>query len=124
MDLLHTLDESDETPTSSAPSVVSSLPSFVPRKSLSSPQPPSHLVEGDQIMRDIDRPLPGDVVVKARKSRGDLTKRRSAFFEDAFSVKEVVNPAKERVRSEAIVMAEVKTNVIVSHFSRFNLLAS
>ena len=74
-----------------------------------------HLVEGDQLLRNIDYPLPGDVVMKARKlkSRPDLTKKRSSFFEDVFSVTEV-NPAKERVQSEAIVMAEVRTNVIVS----------
>lgn len=72
-------------------------------------------MEGDRTMRDIDRPPPGDVHGKARRSqsRPDLTKQRSKYFEEAFSVKEV-NPAKARVRSEAIVMADVKTNVIVS----------
>ncbi|KAK5664238.1 hypothetical protein OQA88_454 [Cercophora sp. LCS_1] len=44
-----------------------------------------------------------------------LVKKRSAvsFFEDAFSVGEN-SAAKERIRGDAIVMAEVKTNVIIS----------
>ncbi|KAK0621325.1 Tautomerase/MIF superfamily [Bombardia bombarda] len=82
----------------------------------------SHLVEGGRLMRDIDRP-PGDVVSRERKpqhqqqqqSTPKLAKKRSNFnfFEDAFSVHET-SPAKEKVRGDAIVMAEVKTNVIIS----------
>ena len=41
-----------------------------------------------------------------------MAKKRSTFFEDAFSAKEI-NPIKERVQSESIVLADVKTNVIV-----------
>lgn len=88
--------------------------SFAERKAQIPRPSTSYLVEGDHNLRDIDRAPPGDVVRKARKSqsRPTLAKQRSNYFEDAFSVKEF-NPAKERVRSEAIVMAEVKTNVIV-----------
>lgn len=92
--------------------------SYAERRAQMSPSPAPRLVEGDRNLLGIDRALPGDVVHKATKSqsRPGLAKKRSNFFEDAFSVKEV-NPARERVRSEAIVMAEVRTNVIVSRQS-------
>jgi len=71
-------------------------------------------------MRDIDRPPPGDILRRTRisPSKPDLAKRRSNinFFEDAFSMTET-SPAKERVRGDSMVMAEVKTNVIVWHIS-------
>jgi hypothetical protein len=88
--------------------------SFAERKAQTPRPSPLTLVEGDRNMRDIDRPPPGDVVAKTRRaqSKPDLGKQRSHYFEDAFSVKDA-NPAKTRVRSEAIVMADVKTNVIV-----------
>jgi hypothetical protein len=78
-----------------------------------------HLVEGDSHLRPIDRAPPGDVVMKARRAEShELVKQRSTFFEDAFSVKES-NPARESVRREAIVLAEVKTNVIVRKLCRW-----
>ncbi|KAK1781550.1 hypothetical protein QBC45DRAFT_48411 [Copromyces sp. CBS 386.78] len=76
----------------------------------------------NRIMRDIDRPLPGDVkrVSKSsssskRASVAELSRQKSNlnFWEGAFFVNEV-SPAKERIRGDAIVMAEVKTNVIIS----------
>ncbi|KAH7349441.1 Tautomerase/MIF superfamily [Plectosphaerella cucumerina] len=42
-----------------------------------------------------------------------MAKSRSTYFEDVFQAGREVSPAKDRVRSEAIVMAEVRTNVIV-----------
>ncbi|KAK3692376.1 Tautomerase/MIF superfamily [Podospora appendiculata] len=91
--------------------------SFAERKAKGEDAVTSHLVEGDRHMRNIDKPLPGDVVRRARKSssKPDLTKRRSNlnFFEDVFSISDT-NPAKERVRGDALVLAEVKTNVIIS----------
>ncbi|KAJ4414196.1 hypothetical protein N0V85_003248 [Neurospora sp. IMI 360204] len=81
----------------------------------------------DRIMRDIDRPLPGDVATAGpkrvsklsssskRASVAELSRQKSNldFWEGAFSVNEV-GPAKERIRGDALVMAEVKTNVIIS----------
>ena len=101
---------------------VSTNLSFAERKAkkpeTSTPAP--HLVDGNRIMRNIDRPPPGDILRRTRKSpsKPDLAKRRSNinFFEDAFSMTET-SPAKERVRGDSMVMAEVKTNVIVWHIS-------
>ncbi|KAK4194731.1 Tautomerase/MIF superfamily [Triangularia verruculosa] len=60
----------------------------------------------------------GDILVRPgrkRHSKPDLAKQQSTvnFFEDAFAVTEG-NTARERVHGDAIVMAEVKTNVIIS----------
>ncbi|KAK3943007.1 Tautomerase/MIF superfamily [Diplogelasinospora grovesii] len=78
----------------------------------------THLVVGDHLLRDIDRALPGDVVRRtARKTQSKpdraLARKRSNFFENAFSAKDSPNVAKERVRGDAIVMADVRTNVII-----------
>jgi hypothetical protein len=63
-------------------------------------------------MRDISRPPPGDVVNRPKKVSGNLAKQKSSYFEDAFRVEDS-NPARERIQCESIVMAEVRTNVIV-----------
>jgi hypothetical protein len=91
--------------------------SFAGRKAEMSPPPTSRLVEGRRNLLAIDQspppPVDADKTAQKKQSRPNLAKKRSNFFEDAFAVKDV-NPAKERVRSEALVMAEVRTNVIVS----------
>lgn len=66
-------------------------------------------------MRGVDRPLPGDMLYR-RKSQAQpaLAKKKSAYYENEFAATRESNPALDRVRNEAIVMAELKTNVIVS----------
>lgn len=94
------------------------------------------LVEGDRhLLRDIDRPPPGDprtrllqssrrslsqvgktlsVETKTGSVSGAIARKRSQYFEEAFSARNTdTSPAKERVRSEVPVLAEVRTNVIV-----------
>ncbi len=90
--------------------------SFAERKAQLARNSMPRLVEGDnRILRDIDRPPPGDPSLKPRKtqSKPELAKQRSQYFEDVFSARGPGSPAKERIRNEAIVMAEVKTNMIV-----------
>jgi hypothetical protein len=76
----------------------------------------AHLVEGNHVLRPIERAPPGDIVRKTSKSqsKADLARRKSKknFFEDAFAV-HPGSTARERVHGDAIVMTEVKTNVIV-----------
>ncbi|KAI0123855.1 Tautomerase/MIF superfamily [Xylariales sp. AK1849] len=74
----------------------------------------SNLVEGNNVMRSIDRPPPGDTVNR-RKSQLQLglAKKRSAYFENEFAAGRAMDPTKDRVRNEAIVMAELRTNVIL-----------
>lgn len=80
------------------------------------PQRKTPLVEGTPLMRQIDRAPPGDVVRKASKTqwKAELARKRSnlSFFEDAFSENQE-SPARARVLGDSMVMAEVKTNVIV-----------
>ncbi|KAK3996055.1 Tautomerase/MIF superfamily [Cladorrhinum sp. PSN332] len=77
----------------------------------------TYLVEQGDHLRNIDRAPPGDALRRAHKSpsKPELVKQRSRidFFEDVFSVNES-SSARERVHGDAIVMAEVKTNVIIS----------
>lgn len=76
-------------------------------------------MEGDQkLLRDIRTPLPGDVTtVTRKKSRPELAKQRSLYFEEVFTSKET-DLLGDMVRSEAIVLAELKTNVVVSFILR------
>lgn len=50
--------------------------------------------------------------IRKAASRPELSKQRSAYFEETFASKEM-DLLGDLVRSEAIVMAEIKTNVIV-----------
>ncbi|KAI1143607.1 Tautomerase/MIF [Hypoxylon sp. FL0543] len=74
-----------------------------------------HIVEGNKMMRDIDRPPPGDPK-PTRKSQQhpELSKKRSAYFESEFAAaNRDPDPVKARIQNEAIVMADLKTNVII-----------
>lgn len=102
--------------------------SFAERKSrgsgsASKPRPTvPPLVEGDgELTRDIERPLPGDVVagggraaLRSPASRHDLASKRSAYFQDVFASRGV-DSAKEKIRRETMILAEVRTNVIVGY---------
>ncbi|KAI1777936.1 Tautomerase/MIF [Hypoxylon cercidicola] len=74
-----------------------------------------HLVEGNKMMRNIDRPPPGDPL-GGRKSHAhsELSKKRSAYFENEFAAtNRDPDPVRARVQNEAIVLAELRTNVII-----------
>ncbi|KAK6834268.1 macrophage migration inhibitory factor [Apiospora arundinis] len=89
--------------------------SFAQRKALSSrSSSKSSIVEGNHLMRGVDRPLPGDMLYR-RKSQVQpaLAKKKSAYYENEFAATRESNPAMDRVRNEAIVMAELKTNCII-----------
>ncbi|OTA61882.1 hypothetical protein K449DRAFT_55778 [Hypoxylon sp. EC38] len=82
-----------------------------------------HIVEGNKMMRDIDRPLPGDPK-STRKSQlhPELSKKRSAYFESEFAtVNRDPDPVKARIQNEAIVMADLRTNVIVSFRAQYSI---
>ncbi|KAK8136663.1 Macrophage migration inhibitory factor [Apiospora sp. TS-2023a] len=104
------------TPPGTATAAADSL-SFAQRKALSSSRSSStksSIVEGNHLMRGVDRPLPGDMLYR-RKSQAQpaLAKKKSAYYENEFAATRKSNPALDRVRNEAIVMAELKTNVII-----------
>jgi hypothetical protein len=82
--------------------------------------------EKRRITRDLDRGAPGDKsifsIAKTPEAR-ELAKRRSQYYGDAFAHREPIASARERVTKESMVMADVKTNVIVrSPISRYTSL--
>ncbi|KAJ4311678.1 hypothetical protein N0V84_010313 [Fusarium piperis] len=70
------------------------------------------VIEGDQRpTRDFQSPPPGDITKVTRKySLPEFPRPRSDYFEEAFAA---LSP-EDQVRNESIVLAEVKTNVIVN----------
>lgn len=74
-------------------------------------------------MRDIDRPPPGDPTGSRKtKLHPELSKKRSAYFETEFAAaNRDPDPVRARIHNEAIVMADLRTNVIVSSSVRHSL---
>lgn len=68
------------------------------------------------MMRNIDRPPPGDPAGNRKpQMHPELSKKKSAYFETEFAAaNRDPDPFRARVQNEAIVVAELKTNVIVS----------
>lgn len=67
-------------------------------------------------MRNIDRGAPGDrAIFSETKSpmQREVAKRKSQYYQDVFAQRESNTSARERVSRESIVMADVRTNVIV-----------
>lgn len=52
--------------------------------------------------------------VRKTPEQKDLNKRRSQYYDDRFEVKEPAMTVRERITKESIVLAEIRTNVIVS----------
>ena len=72
--------------------------------------------ERDKMMRNIDRPPPGDPMSRRKTQvHQEIQKKRSTYFEAEFAASNRdPDPARCRVQNEALVLAEFKTNVIVS----------
>ncbi|CAK7272555.1 hypothetical protein SEPCBS119000_005187 [Sporothrix epigloea] len=100
--------------------------------------PTPFLVEGDRhLLRDIERPPPGDPRTRLHANRrslsqegdapasapaagrnvnvsGTIARKRSQYFEEAFSTRDAdASLSKERVGIETPVLAKVQTNVLV-----------
>ncbi|KAI8274234.1 hypothetical protein K4K60_009910 [Colletotrichum sp. SAR11_57] len=76
---------------------------------------PTPIVEAGEGTRDVNHSLPGDVRNNRKsKNQTDLARRRSSYYEEAFQGDRDINVLKDRAYSEAIVMAELRTNVIIS----------
>ncbi|KAI0180504.1 Tautomerase/MIF [Hypoxylon sp. FL1284] len=81
----------------------------------------AHMVEGNKMMRNIYHALPGDPMGN-RKSHvhPELSKKRSAYFETEFATaNRDPDPVRARVQNEAMVLAELRTNVIIRDESSF-----
>lgn len=74
------------------------------------------LNEMDELMQPITRRPPGDTLKPAAVTMGraELSRRKTHYFEEAFSSRCVMDTLRERIQSDSMVVAELKTNVIVS----------
>jgi len=80
--------------------------------------PPSLSTEEQRITRQLDRGAPGDqAIFSERKTpeQKELARRKSQYYGDVFAHREPQSSARERVTKESIVMADIRTNVIVSN---------
>lgn len=73
------------------------------------PTPSALTMEQQRITRDINRGSPGTKSPERRQ----LAEKGSQYYEDAFASREPLSSARERVSRESMIMADVRTNVIV-----------
>ena len=67
-----------------------------------------------QKIRHLERGTPGEQATDEQTpERRELAKQRSQYFSDVFAQREPSTSARERVTRESMIMADVKTNVIV-----------
>lgn len=74
-------------------------------------------------MRNIERGTPGDAATfpdTKTPLQKELAKRKSQYYQDVFGQKEPTTSARDRVSRESIVMADVRTNVIVSSLNPYS----
>lgn len=86
----------------------------------SMPNPSATTLEERRITRPIDRGAPGDQAIFSENktpNQRELTKRKSQYYGDAFAYREPNSSARERVSRESMIMADIRTNVIVSRNS-------
>jgi hypothetical protein len=74
------------------------------------------LTEMDELIQPITRRPPGDAPKSAALTvgRAELSRRKTHYYEEAFSGRYIADTLRERVQSDSMVVAELKTNVIVS----------
>ncbi|RDW84704.1 tautomerase [Coleophoma cylindrospora] len=80
------------------------------------PTTKSVVFEENKIMRDIDRGAPGDAAIFTENKtpeQKDYARRKSQHYSAAFTFREPNSSARERISRESIVMADVRTNVII-----------
>lgn len=75
--------------------------------------------EEERLTRKINRGTPGDagpLSPTKTPEQLELARAKSQFYGDAFAWREPNGSARERVLRESVVMADVRTNVIVSNY--------
>ncbi len=79
--------------------------------------PSATLKEEQRITRNIDRGAPGDQSIfsdSKTPEQKELAKKKSQYYGDVFASREPNASARERVTKESPILADVRTNVIVS----------
>ncbi|CZT52938.1 uncharacterized protein RSE6_14348 [Rhynchosporium secalis] len=72
--------------------------------------------EGRRITRSMDRGAPDDqAMISGRKTleKQELAKKRSQYYSEAFACRQSNTSARERITKESMIVADVRTNVIV-----------
>jgi hypothetical protein len=72
--------------------------------------------EETRLTRNIDRGAPGDQAIFSENKtpqQRQIAKKRSQYYQDTFAAREPNSSARERVSRDSMVLAEIKTNVIV-----------
>ncbi|POS76494.1 MIF domain-containing protein [Diaporthe helianthi] len=91
---------------------------FTDRQALANRHPWTlpQLTEMDELMQPITRRPPGDAPKSTAMTMGraDLSRRKTHYYDEAFSGRCVADTLRERIQSDSVVLAELKTNVIVS----------
>jgi hypothetical protein len=75
--------------------------------------------EERRTIRELDRGSPGDqAIFSERKTpeQKELARRKSQYYGDVFAHREPMTSARETITKESIVMADIRTNVIVRLF--------
>jgi len=73
--------------------------------------------EEERITRNIERGAPGDQAISSdakTPEQKQLAKRKSQYYNDVFATRESNASARERVTKESPILADVRTNVIIS----------
>lgn len=78
------------------------------------------LIDQKNISRRVSRGAPGDAALMAMVQRDqegtDFARRKSSFFTEVFAYREPNLSPRERIYKNSVIIAEVKTNVIVRAF--------
>lgn len=78
--------------------------------------PTEPTAEEKRLTRQIDRGAPGDGAIfsdKKTPEQKELAKKKSQFYGDVFANREPNTSARERIGRESMIMADIRTNVIV-----------
>jgi hypothetical protein len=73
--------------------------------------------EEQRITRNIDRGAPGDQAIFSdakTPEQKELARKKSQYYNEVFATRESNASARERVTKESPILADVRTNVIVS----------
>lgn len=90
-------------------------PAYSDSNEMHAPTEPT--AEERRITRPIDRGAPGDGAIfsdKKTPEQKELAKRKSQYYGDVFAYREPNTSARERISRESMIMADIRTNVIVS----------
>lgn len=73
--------------------------------------------EESRLTRTLERGAPGDQAIFSESKTPEqrqIARKRSQYYQDVFAAREPISSARERISRDSMVIAEIKTNVIVS----------